>query len=198
MRRPASGKRQQRRSSSEGESWRYPARWDHGVGTGSPQCQPVAPDGQQQQHPQKCNWVPCVQYSPREQSCGLELHPVVTLTPAVTATRSMVYAGALERQKLRVLVHSRRPWMIGGQCSMSSDSDMQAQVFVCRHSLQSSHPWQRPRPCHDLQSPEWDRLRWHDYWKEALSRISARAGFNARTDPSYTSVGVAVVDRRGA
>jgi hypothetical protein len=36
------------------------------------------------------------------------------------------------------------------------------------------------------------------YWKEALSRISARAGCSARTEPSYASVGVAAVGRQGA
>jgi hypothetical protein len=42
------------------------------------------------------------------------------------------------------------------------------------------------------------RSRRHDHWKEALTRISARAGCNARTEPSYTSVGVAAVGRQGA
>jgi hypothetical protein len=42
------------------------------------------------------------------------------------------------------------------------------------------------------------RSRRHDHWKETLSRISARAGCTARTEPSYASVGVAAVGRQGA
>jgi hypothetical protein len=42
------------------------------------------------------------------------------------------------------------------------------------------------------------RSRRHDHWKDALSRVSTRAGCNARTEPSYTSVGVAAVGRQGA
>jgi hypothetical protein len=38
----------------------------------------------------------------------------------------------------------------------------------------------------------------HDHCKEALSRVSARAGGNARTEPSHTSVGVAAAGRQGA
>jgi hypothetical protein len=41
------------------------------------------------------------------------------------------------------------------------------------------------------------RSRRNDHWKEALSRISARAGCNARTEPSYNSVGVAAAGRQG-
>jgi hypothetical protein len=41
------------------------------------------------------------------------------------------------------------------------------------------------------------RLHRHDHWKEALS-ISARAGCNAHTEPSYTSVGAAAAGRQGA
>jgi hypothetical protein len=37
-----------------------------------------------------------------------------------------------------------------------------------------------------------------DRWREALVRISARAGSNAATEPSYTSVGVAAAGRQGA
>jgi hypothetical protein len=36
------------------------------------------------------------------------------------------------------------------------------------------------------------------HWKEALSRISTRAGCNARTEPSCASVGAAAVGRQGA
>jgi hypothetical protein len=42
------------------------------------------------------------------------------------------------------------------------------------------------------------RSRRHDHWKEALSRICARAGCNARTEPSYISFGVAAAGRQGA
>jgi hypothetical protein len=42
------------------------------------------------------------------------------------------------------------------------------------------------------------RSRLHDHWKEALSRIFARTGCNARTEPIYSSVGVAAVGRQGA
>jgi hypothetical protein len=58
--------------------------------------------------------------------------------------------------------------------------------------LWSSYPGQRHLPRHELQLPQ------HDHWKEALSHISARIGCNARTEPSYTSVGVAAVGRQGA
>jgi hypothetical protein len=42
------------------------------------------------------------------------------------------------------------------------------------------------------------RSRRHDHWKEALSRISARAGCSARTEPSYASLDVAAIGRPGA
>jgi hypothetical protein len=42
------------------------------------------------------------------------------------------------------------------------------------------------------------RSRRHDHWKEALSRISARAGCSACTEPRYASAGVAAAGRRGA
>jgi hypothetical protein len=44
---------------------------------------------------------------------------------------------------------------------------------------------------HPRKSPD-------DHSKEALSRISARAGCNARTEPAYTSVGAAASGRQGA
>jgi hypothetical protein len=59
-------------------------------------------------------------------------------------------------------------------------------------------PGQRYRRRHELQSPERSRSCWRDHWKEALSRISARAGCTVRTEPSYTSVGVAAVGCQGA
>jgi hypothetical protein len=38
----------------------------------------------------------------------------------------------------------------------------------------------------------------HDHWKRALHSISARAGYNERTEPSYKSVHVAVTGRWGS
>jgi hypothetical protein len=45
--------------------------------------------------------------------------------------------------------------------------------------LQSSHPGQPYQPRHELQWPKRGRLHRHDYWKEALSRISPCMGCNA-------------------
>jgi hypothetical protein len=64
--------------------------------------------------------------------------------------------------------------------------------------LLSSHPGQRHQPRHELQGPKRGCLHRHDYWKEALSRISTCMGCNARTNFSYTSVGAAVAGRQGA
>jgi hypothetical protein len=59
----------------------------------------------------------------------------------------------------------------------------------------------------ELQSPEWELLMSARPQEgpvavliqaEALSRISAHAGCNARTEPTHTSVGVAAVGRQGA
>jgi hypothetical protein len=42
------------------------------------------------------------------------------------------------------------------------------------------------------------RSGWHNHWKEALGRISARGDLNARIEPTYTSIGVAAAGRQGA
>jgi hypothetical protein len=68
-----------------------------------------------------------------------------------------------------------------------------ATTCFCGRHIQGSDI-ARAMSCNRLSG---SRSRRHDHWKEALSRISAHAGCNARTEPSHTSVGVAAVRGHG-
>jgi hypothetical protein len=65
-----SRKRRQQRSGSEGKSWRYPARWDHGVGERVTPMSARAPDGQILQQQQKSNWDEYAHCSSCKERCG--------------------------------------------------------------------------------------------------------------------------------